>query len=97
VSEDPTLKLRVVLPDSVFVGASCHTVADKLIAGEYPTAKAVASKWSRPESKWISDGRDWGRQRLRDEERGYVAAVADLATDGSVEARLVAIIKRLTT
>jgi hypothetical protein len=95
--EDPTLKVRIVLPDLVFLGSDCHSVAARLIAGEYPEARAVDSKWSRPESKWIADGRGWGRQRLKDEEKGFVAAVNALCDEGSVEARLVAIIKRLTS
>lgn len=96
MSEDtaPTLKIRVKMPDDIsHLGRDCTAVARGLVIPPYTV---LDSKWSRPEDKWIADGRDWGKARLTERERGFVDAMESLDNRPEVEARLVAIIRRIS-
>lgn len=92
--EDPTLKIRVKLPDGIYLTRDCGDVARDVVGG---MGEVLDAKWGRPPSMWHSTGRGWGRQKLSESERGYVTAVRDALDDGNpVVAELVRIIDRLT-
>lgn len=89
--ENPTLKIRLVVPDNV-LGKDCVDAARELTHADYAVLDA---KWGRTPSDWRKT-RGWGRTRLSEHQRGYVNAIDATAELGSVERALVEIIKGMT-
>jgi hypothetical protein len=97
-TENPTLKIRLSVPGHPLGYSCCHQYAQEALLGAPDGVTVLDAKWGRKPQVWHDTGRDWGRQRLTAEERGYVTAVADLAGQTAVsEQRLVAIIRRLVS
>jgi hypothetical protein len=90
--ENPTLKIRVAFTDSAG-GMDCRTVARTLLP---EGTEILDAKWGREPSEWLDRG-GWGRSRLTDTQRGYVAGCAPYAAEGSTARALLDIIDDLVS
>jgi hypothetical protein len=91
---EPTLKIRVDLGSELMLGRSCQVVAAELIGDG---ATVLDSKWGRSAQEWEATGGGWGRQRLTQWQRGFVAGVNGSTPESDVVKQLLAIIKEMAT
>lgn len=89
----PTLKIRLKMPDDhSHLGLDCHSVAAEICAFH---GEVLDAKWGRSHTQWSGIG-DWGRASLTEREKGFLDAVEMSAADDSIEARLLAILRRVS-